>query len=482
MSAPGTPLCRAALPTLPARTRPLVDPADLRPGTAHLGYGAFHRAHQAVYTERAAQLTGRPAGTVVVVPRSAATAAALRAQDGLCSVGEVGPEGTTTRVVAAVADVVLATEEPERRDAVLADPAVATLTLTITEAGYSRRADGGLDTADPAIAADLAGGPVSAVGTVARALAVRARGCAAPVAVVSCDNLAGNGPATRRVVTDFVAASRWADADAVLAWIDDAVTFPSTLVDQIVPAATDEVRRAAAAELGVVDELAVVAEPWRQWVVEDAFPGPRPAWHLAGAQLVPDVAPFQLTKLRLLNGAHSLLAYTGLAAGCTTVADVLATTWGADLVRGLAAEVAPTLPAGGPDPAGYAEALVGRFANPGTRHRLAQIGGDGSAKARERWFAPLRELRTAGRPAPVLETALAAWANATRPAAGGQLFGTTDPAAADLASCWRPQRPTADVVAALLRVAGAPDLADDADLTASVAHRLPAVAAGRVDP
>lgn len=481
MTASGTALCRAALPTLPARTRPLVDPADLRPGTAHLGYGAFHRAHQAVFTELAAQRSGDLVGTVVVVPRSEVTAQALRAQDGLCSVGEVGPEGTETRVVAAVTDVVLAAAEPERRDAVLADPAVATLTLTVTEAGYSRRSDGGLDTADPAVAADLAGGPATAVGTVARALATRARGCAAPVAVVSCDNLAGNGPATQRVVTDFVVASGWSDTEALLTWIAESVTFPSTLVDQIVPAATDEVRRTAAAALGVPDELAVAAEPYRQWVIEDAFPGPRPAWHLAGAQLVPDVAPFQLTKLRLLNGAHSLLAYTGLAAGCTTVADVLDTSWGAALVRGLAAEVAPTLPAGGPDPAGYAEALVDRFGNPGTRHRLTQIGGDGSAKARERWFAPLRELRAAGRPTPVLETALAAWAQATRPGEDGQLFGTTDPAAADLAACWQPWHSTPDVVAALLRVAGAPDLADDADLTASVARRLPAVAAGRVE-
>ncbi|WP_030263740.1 mannitol dehydrogenase family protein [Streptomyces violens] len=488
MSAVTSPVLNlAALPRIPEHLRPAVDPRELRPRVVHFGLGAFHRAHQAVYTENAAACSGEPWGIAVVAPRSARTAAALRAQDCLYSMTELRPAETVTRVVGSVVEALGMGPDAARVDALLADPEVSVVTLTITEKGYYRRPDtGALDAAAPDIAADLAAaatGPLTTVvGRLAAGLAARMRAGGAPVTVVSCDNMAANGAALGRVVRDFVEAAPWPDRQAVLDWMAASVAFPSTIVDRIVPASTEADLRAARAALGVHDALPVVGEPYRQWVLTDSFAGPRPPWEQAGALFVPDVVPYQLTKLRLLNGSHSALAYLGAAAGCTTIADALATGWGERLVRALCAEVAPTLPTGGPDPAAYAEDLVERFRNPGVRHLLRQIGSDGSLKIPERWLDALRTLRAAATATPVLELALAAWANATRSADdGGQLFGTTDPAAAALAGCWHEAPDDADAVRRLLRVLGAADLAGDGTLVSAVAARLPALRAGRIE-
>ncbi|MEK8169845.1 hypothetical protein NKH77_08565 [Streptomyces sp. M19] len=217
------------------------------------------------------------------------------------------------------------------------------------------------------------------------------------------------------------------------------------------PAATAADREAARAALGVSDAVPVTGEPYRDWVLEDAFAGPRPPWELDGALFVPDVRPHQLTKLRLLSGCHSALAYLGTAAGRTTVAEAMETGWGERLVRALCAEVAPTLPAGGPDPAGYADDLVERFRNHRIRHLLRQIGSDGSLKIPERWCDALRSCarrapppRTRTRPRRLGErhpprrgrrptTGMTDPTTATTESAAGM----TDPAAAALADCWR---------------------------------------------
>ncbi|POX38940.1 mannitol dehydrogenase family protein [Streptomyces sp. Ru73] len=484
---PAPALNLAALPRIPAHLRPPVDPRELRPRIVHFGLGAFHRAHQARYTENAAYRSGEPWGIAAVAPRSAGTAAGLRAQDCLYSLTELRPADTVTRVSGALVEALAMRPDAARLDTLLTAPDVSVLTLTITEKGYHRRPDtGALDTSAPAVAADLAADSTAAlttvIGRIAAGLAARMRAGGAPVSVVSCDNMAANGAALGRAVRDFVAAAPWPDRQAVLDWMAGSVTFPSTIVDRIVPAATDADRQAAEAALGVRDALPVVGEPYRQWVLEDAFAGPRPPWQLDGALFVPDVVPYQLTKLRLLNGSHSALAHLGSAAGLATIADTLATDWGERLVRGLCAEVAPTLPAGGPDPAAYAGDLVERFRNPGVRHLLRQIGSDGSLKIPERWLDALRTLRAASAATPVLELALAAWANATRPApGGGQLFGTTDPAAEALGRCWPEGTDAEDTVRRLLRVLGAADLADDPGLVTAVAARLPALRAGRVE-
>jgi fructuronate reductase len=483
----------ASLADLATAGRPLVNPAELQTKVVHFGIGAFHRAHQAVYTEAAAARSGEPWGIAAVAPGSRATVDGLRAQDCLYSVTDLAAGATHTRVIGSTTEALLLRPDAARVDQLLRSDEVSVVTLTVTEKGYHRRADNGqLDTAAPAIAADLAhssdtsiaaGDLGTVVGRIAASLANRFRSSGVPISVVSCDNMAGNGAALEGVVRGFAAASNWADKEAVLDWMSDAVAFPATVVDRIVPATTDADRAAAAAALGVRDEMAVVGEPYRQWVLEDSFTGPRPPWELDGALFVADVAPYQLMKLRLLNGSHSALAYLGLAAGCSSITEVLHTGWGEPLVRALAAEVGPTLPDVGLDEAKYTDDLVDRFSNPAMRDQLRRIGSDGSLKIGERWLGALRTLRADDAVTPILELALAGWVNATRPAdaGGGQQFGTSDPAAAALADCWGTTANPAALVAALLREVGAADLADQHDLTASIAHRLPALRAGQID-
>ncbi|QZN85377.1 mannitol dehydrogenase family protein [Cellulomonas sp. C5510] len=484
-------LDRTTVTRLDPAARPLVDPAGLEARIVHLGLGAFHRAHQAVYTEQAAAATGEPWGIVAVEPLSEEAPRLLAAQDNLYSVTDRAPGALTTRVVGSLVGALHLRRDAAAVDALLRSPAVGTVTLTVTEKGYYRRpGTAELDLSATPVAADLArtagdGGtdaPGTVVGRLAASLRARWRDHGAPLDVVSCDNMAGNGPALESVVRGFVAASAWADREAVLSWIADSVSFPATIVDRIVPATTAADRELASSALGLRDEMPVLGEPFRQWVLEDRFRAARPPWEVAGALVVPDVAPYQLMKLRLLNGSHSAMAYLGLAAGCRTVADVLQTSWGETLVRAFGAEVAPSLPSAGPDPAEYVGELVERFRNPAMQHLLVQIGSDGSLKIPERWLAALRELRSAGRPTPTLELALAAWVLAARPGTGPeQVHGTTDPLAPALARVWRGAAGPRDRVAALLRAVGAADLADDSGLVAGVASRLPALAAGRIE-
>lgn len=429
----------------------------------HFGLGAFHRAHQALYTEAAGDRI------VAVAPRSTSIVDAMRAQGCRYTVTDRVPGPLRPRVVGSIAEALHLRADADRVLDLMASPDITVVTLTITEKAHYRRAgSGGLDTSAPEVAADLSGAEYrTVVGTLAHGLAARFRRGGAPVSVMSCDNMAANGRVVARVVRDFVAASRWPDRARVLDWLDASVAFPSTVVDRIVPATTPEDVAAVAAALGRRDEIPVLGEPYREWVLEDAFAAPRPSWELGGATVVPDVTPYQLRKLRLLNGSHSAMAYLGAAAGRDTVADVLATDWGERLVRGYCAEVAA-------NEKSYVDTLVERFANPAIRHRLSQIGSDGSLKIAERWFDPLRELPAGS--APVLELALAGWVNATR-----RDFGMTDPAADRLAACWQDNSGSRAAVSALLRAVGAADLAERGDLVAAVADHLPALAAGRVE-
>lgn len=450
---------------LPAPARPRT------PRTVHFGLGAFHRAHQAIYTEAAGE------GIVAVAPRSTSIVDAMRAQDCLYTVTDRTPGPLRPRVVGSIVEALRMRADFGRVLDLVASPEVTVVTLTITEKAHHRRAGTfGLDVS--AVAGDLEapdGVPGTVVGALARGLAERFRRGGAPVSVVSCDNMAANGRVVAGVVRDFVEASRWPDRVRLLDWLATSVAFPSSIVDRIVPATTPEDVAAVAAALGVRDAVPVLGEPYREWVLEDAFAADRPRWERGGAAVVPDVTPYQLRKLRLLNGSHSAMAYLGAAAGCATVADVLATDWGSRLVRGFCAEVARTL---GEPQGSYVDTLVERFANPAIRHRLSQIGSDGSLKIAERWFDPLREIPAGA--TPMLELALAGWVNATNP---DNDFGMTDPAAERLAACWQNASSSShhEVVGRLLRAAGAPDLAERGDLVAAVAGRLPALAAGRVE-
>lgn len=387
--------------------------ADTTIGVVHLGIGAFHRAHQAVYTDEAmaAEGTGRW-GILGVTQRSRTVVDQLAPQDGLYGVLELAEDGTSARVVGAVHDVVSAAEEPGRVLAAIADPAVAVVTMTVTEKGYRRAGDGHLDLADAGVRADLErpDTPVTAIGQLVRGLQRRgAHG--APLTVLSCDNLVDNGAVVAGLVEDFCAALPPAEGEPLRERVAAAVRFPSSMVDRIVPATTEEHRVRAGQLLGVRDEGLVVAEPFRQWVIEDAFAGPVPAWERAGATLTADVAPYEAMKLRLLNATHSLLAYAGGLAGYETIAEAVRDEELAAAAAALMAEdVVPTLHRpDGVDLADYQRSVLHRFANPALGHRTAQVAMDGSVKLPMRLLGTLRDRLRAGAEPRWAAFTLAAW-------------------------------------------------------------------------
>ncbi|MCO7275107.1 mannitol dehydrogenase family protein [Cellulosimicrobium cellulans] len=440
---------RSARPRLRRAARPAFPPAPVLPtqvGIVHLGIGAFHRAHQAVVTEDAVRATGETCwGILGVTQRSASVRDQLRPQDGVYTVLTVGPDGASPRVVGSVTDVAWPAEETPRVLAALAAPTTHVVTLTVTEKGYARRADGHLDvdavagdlevlrreeaaTSSPGGGAPGAGVPgdaagedahgvaaASAVGLLVRGLAARRRAGGAPLTVLSCDNLADNGHVLARLVGEAVdAALPGAEGDALRAWLAASVTFPCSMVDRIVPATTPAQRDEVETLLGARDEGLVVAEQFLQWVIEDRFAGPRPAWERGGATLTRDVAPYERAKLRLLNGAHSYLAYAGSLAGHTTIAEAVADPALAAGARALQADALATLDApDGVDLAAYAQTLLDRFANPATGHTTRQVAADGTQKIPFRWGATLADLLAARPDAPVPQgvvAALAAWA------------------------------------------------------------------------
>ena len=387
---------------------------DAAVGIVHLGIGAFHRAHQAVYTEEAMAAEGVGHwGICGVTQRSRAVVDQLGPQDGLYGVLEGSDDGVSVRVVGSVLEVVPAGEQPELVQARIADPGVHVVTLTVTEKGYRRDPSGGLDLRDAGVQADLAGtdAPVTAIGRLVRGLQERRRRHGAPITVLSCDNLVGNGEVLRRLVADFCAALPTAEGEPLWEWVAASVSFPSSMVDRIVPATTDDDRAQARRLLGVRDDGLVVAEPFRQWVIEDDFAGPVPAWHRAGATLTSDVAPYEAVKLRLLNATHSLLAYTGALAGYTTIAEAMRDDRLAAAATALMAQDAlPTLTR--PDDldlADYQQSVLARFANPVLRHRTTQVAMDGSQKLPVRLLGTVRDRLRAGAEPRWAALAVAAW-------------------------------------------------------------------------
>ncbi len=351
----------------------------------HLGLGNFFRAHQAWYTEHAPDAAEW--GIAAFTGRSPGLAERLAAQDGRYTLLVRGASGTSRETVSSLSAVHAATDlDALRRH--LSSPAVALVTTTVTEAGYRRNGSGGLDTAAPDVAADVAalvdGGAVTTTPgrLVAGLLARRAAG-AGPLALVPCDNVPENGAMLRRIVTDLAALVD----PGLVGWIDEHVSFVTTMVDRITPRTTD----ADVAEAG--DPLVVVTEPFSEWVLSGGFPKGRPDWD---ARFVDDAAPFETRKLWLLNGAHSIMAYAGSIRGHLTVADAIADPVVAAWVREWWDTAARhlTLPAG--EIAAYRTALLGRFSNPQIRHLLAQIAADGSQKVPIRVLPVLRAEREAG--------------------------------------------------------------------------------------
>ena len=405
----------------------------LRPGIVHLGVGAFHRAHQAVYTDLALEQAFGPWGICGVSLRRPEVRDRLAPQDGVYTVAERDGAGQRLQVVGCLRRLLVAPEDPAAVVAQIASPATTIVSLTVTEKGYCHDpASGRLDWAHPDIMHDLAEPerPRSALGLLVAGLERRRSEHSPPPTVMSCDNLPANGRTLRGLVIALAARRD----EALARWIDAEVGFPCSMVDRIVPAVTAADIARIGQALGLHDAAPVICEPFRQWVIENRFAGPRPAWELAGAQLVADVAPYEEMKLRLLNGSHSAIAYLGWLAGFEHVCEVMSEPDFVAFVQRMMAEIAPTLRV--PDDLdAYQATLIARFANPALAHRTRQIAMDGSQKLPQRLLGPIRDRLRAGAAIDHLCLAVAGW---IRYAAGrdeqGRAIEVADPLAGRFAA------------------------------------------------
>lgn len=415
----------AALPDAVARPSRDAPPAT---GIVHFGPGAFHRAHQASYIDQLLDDDPRW-GIAAVALRSAGTVDALANQQGLYTIA-IRDEAPAYRVIGAhsawfgpgAEAGVLAT---------LADPAVRLVTSTVTEKGYCLAPDGTLDTGHADIVHDLArhGPPRSLIGWLVEGLAARRAASIAPFVAMPCDNLAANGAKLGAALASF---ARLHDP-GLAAWISAEVRTPSTMVDSITPASDAALAGDVAAALGMTDAAPVQREAFVQWVIEDIGASGGPDLAAAGAIVTSDVAGYERAKLRILNGAHSTLAYAGLLRGHASVAAAMRDAPLAAFVDAMIRrDIAPMLPVvAGLDLDGYRDAVLARFRNPGIVHRLDQIAQDGSMKLPYRLADTLDANRRAGRMPTHVVAALGCWvAFVLRSARDGATI--IDPAADDL--------------------------------------------------
>lgn len=397
---------------LPANVQlPQYDRQQLRSRIVHFGFGAFHRAHQALLTNRVLNQHGGDWGICEISLFSGdQLMSQLRQQDHLFTVMEKSAAGNQPIIIGAVKECLNA-----RLDSLAAiiekfcEPQVAIVSLTITEKGYCiDPATGHLDLTQPRIVHDLQSPdePHSAPGILVEALHRRRERGLPAFTVLSCDNIPDNGHVVKNAVLDM-AAKR----DPQLAsWIAEHVSFPGTMVDRIVPAATDASLAEITRELGVEDPCAISCEPFIQWVIEDNFVAGRPDWGSVGAQLVDDVLPWEEMKLRMLNGSHSFLAYLGYLAGYAHISDCMQDASYRRAARHLMmAEQAPTLRISGVDLGAYADSLIARFSNPALQHRTWQIAMDGSQKLPQRLLDGIRIHLKQGSRWPLLALGVAAW-------------------------------------------------------------------------
>jgi fructuronate reductase len=354
---------------------------------AHIGLGAFHRAHQAWYTAHASDAADW--GIVAFTGRSAKAADELNAQN--CRYTLITRDASGDRFET-IDSIVAAFDgaDTEALVATIVDAKCAIVTLTITEAGYGMDANGHVDVVNPPIA----------LHRLAVALETRRRANAAPIAIVSCDNMPSNGNLLKVAMGDLFAYFG-PDSEA---WLESSVSFVNTSIDRITPRTTE-------ADIALAnDPAAVVTEPFRDWVLEGNFPAGRPAWETAGAKFVDHIEQFENRKLWLLNGAHSILAYTGILRGHETVAQAIADDYCRDLVEKYWDEAATNLTATELAIPEYRAALIERFTNTRIAHQLRQIAIDGSTKMRVRLGAVAMAQLASGRSASACAEGFAAWA------------------------------------------------------------------------
>jgi fructuronate reductase len=341
--------------------------------------------------------------------RRSTTCDALAPQDFLYTLIVRSGSGTAACIVGSILEVMDATTQRRKLMAAMVDPSTRIVSLTVTEKGYCHDpATGDLDAHHPYVLRDLEHPetPVTAPGLIVRALELRRSAGIAPFTVLCCDNLPENGMTTARIITSFASLRD----DQLAKYIADEVAFPATMVDRIVPATTEADRRLAYQMTGLADAWPVVTEPFSQWVVEDRFSSGRPPLELAGIQLVADVRPFELMKLRMLNGSHSTIAYLGYLGGYEHVNEAIADPAIHTLIYELMTdEVMSTLPGHFYDLGAYRDALLERFRNPALQHRTWQIAMDGSQKLPQRLLGTIRDRLAAGLPATRAALGVAAW-------------------------------------------------------------------------
>ena len=388
--------------------RPAYDRADTRIGVLHFGPGAFHRAHQADYFDRLLSLDPRWAIRGVSL-KSPALRDALAPQDGLYVLADLDAE-TRFSVIGSVTSVLVAAEAPEAVFAALIAVETRLVTLTVTEKGYCLDAAGDLDLCHNDIRHDLGrpDAPKSVIGWLVEGLARRRAAGLAPFVTLSCDNLPDNGARLAGAVLRF--ARERGDAD-LAAWIAGEARFPTSMVDSITPATDAALRTRVAREVGLYDAWPVQRERFTQWVVEDKLGPDAPDLAAVGVTLSKDVAGYERAKLRLLNGAHSSLAYLGSLAGYQTVAEAMGDPVLAGFVGDLMLrDIAPGLrPPAGLSIEVYVEAILERFRNPAIRHTLSQIAWDGSKKVPIRLLASVADALSAGRSVARLAAPVAGW-------------------------------------------------------------------------
>ncbi|WP_156225055.1 mannitol dehydrogenase family protein [Pseudactinotalea suaedae] len=390
---------------------PGYDRSTVTAGIVHLGVGAFHRVHQAVYTDDllAAGETEWGICGVGVLPQDAAMAQVLRSQDHLYTVIEKGGDDVSARVVGSIVDYLLAPEDPEAVVARIADPATRIVSLTITEGGYSvNEATGSFDPT-PEVLADLEPGatPSTAFGLVVAGLARRRENGAGPLTVMSCDNLPGNGDLARLAFGAF--AER---LDPELGqWVRSEIAFPNTMVDRIAPVTTDADRALLLEQRGIVDGWPAVCEPFTMWVIQDRFAAGRPPWENAGATLAQDVRPYELMKLGLLNSSHQALAYFGHLLGHVYADQAAGDPDIAELVRRYLDEATPAIPrAEEMDLEGFRDELLPRFSNAAIGDTVARLAAFSSDRIPQ-WLVPvIRTNISEGRPVRFAAAIVASWA------------------------------------------------------------------------
>lgn len=471
------PLTAASLSSLPPEVPvPRYDRSAVTAGVVHLGVGGFHRSHEAVYIDQL--LSAGCANTwgicgVGVLPTDRQMKEVLSAQDCLYTLVVKPADGTLEpRVIGSIVDYLFAPDDPEAVIERMAAPATRIVSLTITEGGYNLDpVTGDFDASNAAVLADLAPGavPTTAFGLLTEALLRRRDRGVPPFTVMSCDNIQGNGDVARRM---FSAFARLLDP-ALGDWVEQDVRFPNSMVDRITPATTDDDRAALADRFDIADGWPVVCEPYSQWVLEDDFGGDRPPFEAAGVQLVADVRPYELMKLRLLNASHQALSYLGYLSGHRYVHEAAQDPLFARFVRAyMDREATPTLkPVPGVDLDTYKATVLGRFANPEVRDTLSRICAETSDRIPKFLLPVVRDQLAADGDVDLSALVIAAWA---RYAEGvdeqGQPIDVVDPLRDTLMAAASRQRQDATAFLQVREVFG--DLVDDARFTAAYTSAL----------